>query len=865
MAAALSEEQASLLANIQNCPELFAVNTPTYSDRVFKDECTLSFDTPFSPAGIYVCLSNYEGQFRAYGERFVKQSGEGKKAPDGIYLRVKKTRIPRKATPVDETPAGQKAPTKLGIGVDGGFKSDEQKWDERVEHSICHSRFAGSLPFPSDGLPDAIRKSVDAILSHTDAGIEEAAQWEEPPPKVSKYAENLVQEDNGKKISPDPKDWKCEESGMTENLWLNLSDGYIGSGRRNWDGSGGTGAALTHYEDRKGSGKEYPLCVKLGTITPEGADVFSYAADESDMVTDPDLAKHLAHWGINIMQMEKTEKSMAELQIELNLNHNWGAILEDGEALVNCFAPGRVGLKNLGNSCYMNSVIQTLMSVPDFRAAFLGPEKMDAALKRCADAKVSPSDDINVQFCKLASGLLTDYYIEESEAVRSQAEVPEGEDPETFRKKLQSEEIFVAPMMLKSLLGKGHSEFSSSRQQDANEFLQHIFSRFETYRGETGKKEDDLSRMFSFEVEDRLQMTSGEHAGKVSYQTQAANVLSFGIPLDAVDNQALVDEEQEKKRQKTESGAKAESAATLPNVPFSAVVDHFAAVSTVDIRNAQASKTMRVARFPKFLWVQFQRYILDSSWQQKKLEHTVFVPESIDLSMLKGNGLVPGEQELPDSSQQGTGAAGASVDPVVADATIVAQIVSMGFSDNAAKRAALATQNSGAETAINWVMTHMADADLNDPLPDPSAAQGAQPSGEGGDPALIAQICSMGFTQEQAAFSLKKNNNNGDVAVMWLFENAGAVEGLIAAEEVAAANASAGGGEDEKLPSCSGKYKLRGFISHVGKNTGSGHYVCHIKSEETGKWVIYNDRKVSWSNRTPFQHGYLYLFEAVDE
>jgi hypothetical protein len=37
----------------------------------------------------------------------------------------------------------------------------------------------------------------------------------------------------------------------------------------------------------------------------------------------------------------------------------------------------------------------------------------------------------------------------------------------------------------------------------------------------------------------------------------------------------------------------------------------------------------------------------------------------------------------------------------------------------------------------------------------------------GGDPALIAQICSMGFSTEHAKFALKKNNNNGDVAVMW--------------------------------------------------------------------------------------------------
>lgn len=49
---------------------------------------------------------------------------------------------------------------------------------------------------------------------------------------------------------------------------------------------------------------EFPLAVKLGTITKDGkADVFSYPED--DMVIDPNLTKHLSHFGINISAMEK--------------------------------------------------------------------------------------------------------------------------------------------------------------------------------------------------------------------------------------------------------------------------------------------------------------------------------------------------------------------------------------------------------------------------------------------------------------------------------------------------------------------------------------------------------------------------------
>lgn len=50
---------------------------------------------------------------------------------------------------------------------------------------------------------------------------------------------------------------------------------------QHWDGTGGNGSALRHYQ---ATGCQYPLVVKLGTITPNGADVYSYADEEDDMV-----------------------------------------------------------------------------------------------------------------------------------------------------------------------------------------------------------------------------------------------------------------------------------------------------------------------------------------------------------------------------------------------------------------------------------------------------------------------------------------------------------------------------------------------------------------------------------------------------
>ena len=102
---------------------------------------------------------------------------------------------------------------------------------------------------------------------------------------------------------------------MTSNLWLNLSDGHIGSGRRQWDGSGGADGAFNHYQELLEEGKNYPLVVKLGTIAPDGkGEVFSYAQDEQyKSVFDPYLIIHLKNLGLDITKQNKTEMSTKEL------------------------------------------------------------------------------------------------------------------------------------------------------------------------------------------------------------------------------------------------------------------------------------------------------------------------------------------------------------------------------------------------------------------------------------------------------------------------------------------------------------------------------------------------------------------------
>ena len=69
--------------------------------------------------------------------------------------------------------------------------------------------------------------------------------WDGEARRVSKYADNLEQLDNGVKVLP--HGWQCSKCDKTDNLWLNLSDGTVLCGRKFFDGTGGNNHALEHF------------------------------------------------------------------------------------------------------------------------------------------------------------------------------------------------------------------------------------------------------------------------------------------------------------------------------------------------------------------------------------------------------------------------------------------------------------------------------------------------------------------------------------------------------------------------------------------------------------------------------------------
>ncbi|XP_052286427.1 ubiquitin carboxyl-terminal hydrolase 5-like isoform X2 [Dreissena polymorpha] len=792
-------------------PYFGKIRTPQAGDKVYKDECAFSFDNPESETGLYVCMNTFLGFGKKHVERYFKKTG------NRVFLHLKRT---RKEVVTEDAPTESKV-TKLAIGVEGGFQTDEKKIKFEEHNSVVVLPGWETFSLPNQDLPEIVQMSVRGLLAAEDAWkMAEAAAmagtWDGEKRLVSKHAENLLQLDNSVKVPP--TGWKCEKCELTTNLWLNLTDGSILCGRKFFDGTGGNNHGVEHYQTTR-----YPLAVKLGTITPDGADVYSY--EEDDMVDDPFLAKHLAHFGINITSMQKTEKTMIELEIDLNQKvGEWDVIQEAGSKLTPMYGPGYTGLRNLGNSCYMNSVMQVVFTIPDFQQRYVTP--VDEIFD---NAPFDPTSDFTVQIAKLGHGLLSGDYSKPHEGGDENVQAPPG----------------IRPQMFKTLIGRGHHEFSTKRQQDAQEFFLHLLSELERYN----RGRFNPSDCFKFRVEERVECSVSK---KVKYTERYDFLLPLPVPMEAATNkEAVLAWEAKKKEMESLKRTIDPKDIVRPHIPMQSCLEMFGATEVVEgfyssaiNGHCAANKQTRLLSFPDYLVVQLKKFTVGNDWVPKKLDISLDVLQDLDLTPLRGHGMQPGEENLPESMPANTS--------VSLDEVMVSQLVETGFPVEVCKKAVFNSGNNGLEAAMNYIMEHMDDPDF---MGTPFVPPGSERSEFKANEEAVAMVMSMGFTAAQATKALKNTDNNLERAVEWIFSHADELDKPMETEDQSAAPAQ---------PQCrdgNGKYKLVAFISHMGASTMVGHYVCHILKE--GRWVIFNDEKVALSEHPPMDLAYLYLYRRV--
>lgn len=760
--------------------------------------------------------------FLAFGKEFVGWNYEKTKNP--VYLHIEQKVKP---SPEDRP---LKKPTLLAIGVEGGFDNQESEYEE-IHHIVILPDYI-TLPFPSVELPEKVRLSVDAILLSEGAERkEQLASWASEK-KKSDYALHLEQVNNGVVIPP--SGWKCSKCDKTDNLWLNLTDGAILCGRSNWDGSGGNNHAIEHYREKK-----YPLAVKLGTLSAdlEKADVFSYPEDDS--VDDPLLAQHLAFFGIDFSSLQKTEMTTAEKELDQNMNFDWNRIQESGQELEPLFGQGYTGLVNLGNSCYMASIMQVVFSTHSFIKRYYTEQTLKSAFQL---APADPTLDLNMQLTKLGHGLLSGKY-----------SLPTWEVEELGQCKRSSSSVNqegVPPRMFKTVISTSHPEFSSTRQQDALEFFLHLLDQVEQVH--TGKPELDPSKSFKFFIEERLQCPSG----KVAYNKRADYILSLNIPLSEATNREQLKAYNKLKADNSLSEKELTNLEIVrPRVPLEACLKSFSEpeevhdfYSTALDARTTAIKTAGLTTLPDYLVLHMRKFVLEKGWVPKKLDVYIDVPDIIDITHMRSKGIQHGEELLPEKASNNDET---KTNQIVPDEDIVSQLAAMGFNYLHCQKAAIKTSNTGVEEAMNWLLSHMDDPDIDDPI-----HYGPRDNAPLIDEASVETLISFGFNESVARKALKASGGNIEMATDWIFSHPEATSTSMDADVPTSSNTQA---IDSGVPDGNGTYKLLALVSHIGSSTNCGHYVAHVR--KNGRWVIFNDNKVGASANPPIDMGYLYFFE----
>jgi len=650
--------------------------------RVYKDECICSFDTPESDNGLYICMKTFEAVGEDFLDYYYSRYGHA------VYLHHKRLRYK-----MNKPESSEAKPKRLAIGLEGGFDPDASEKDYRVEdnYSIVILPERHVIPLPNPDLPELVLQSVSSLMAAESNESKETCNnvWDGEQRQVSKYADNLEQLESAPKIPP--SNWKCEKCDLRENLWLNLTDGSILCGRRFYDGTGGNNHAVEHFQL-----VGHPLAVKLGTITASSADVYSYPED--DMVIDPHLDKHLAHFGIDIQSMTKTEKSMLELEIDMNEKlGEWSVIQEEGKNLEPVSGPGFTGLANLGNSCYMNSVLQVLFSIKDFQQCYHPPLPIFSGCHVVSE--------FNHQMAKLAYGLLSGKY---SQITDSDNSVQKGIKPQSFKH-------FVC--------GQDRN-FSTKRQQDAHEFLLFLIDLIERNckidqgpeltaaphgeaHAEVNRKQtsEDPTKCLEFVIEDRFQCSQSK---RVKYTHRVETCLSLQVDTDLAINKDKLKEYNEKK------AADESTEVVRPLIPLMSCIElsarpeiisdfHSSAISA----KTTAEKTSKISRFPEYFVFQMKKFQCGLDWVPKKMDVAIDVPDILDLEFLEGRGLQPGEEELAEESEPAEGSfSTAGSEPqqvqIEPDSEAIATLSSMGIDITQAIEA-LKVCNNDAQRAIEFI------------------------------------------------------------------------------------------------------------------------------------------------------------------
>ena len=249
------------------------------------------------------------------------------------------------------------------------------------------------------------------------------------------FAEGAVKSHSG--VSPNSQSLlkHCNDCELTKNLWLCIHCGHVGCGRKYFDGTGGNNHASLHF-----SQTQHALAVKLGTFSGNApGDFYCYACQDS--VKCPKATNALSA----LSHATSSEKSTFELELELNQSFS------PAESCTLLRGPNLAGIKNIGNTCYIASIMQCIFKVPAVKDFF----NIFGLLHMTQECKCKGPECFFCQCTKMCVALTKGSIIGE-------------------------ENVEISPLMLKSLFSSAFGRFSDTLQQDAHEFCEFFLEAMQT-------------------------------------------------------------------------------------------------------------------------------------------------------------------------------------------------------------------------------------------------------------------------------------------------------------------------------------------------------------------------------------------------
>jgi len=168
--------------------------------------------------------------------------------------------------------------------------------------------------------------------------------------------------------------------------------------------------------------------------------------------------------------------------------------------------------------------------------------------------------------------------------------------------------------------------------------------------------------------------------------------------------------------------------------------------------------------------------------------------------------------------------------------------------------------NHDPEVALGLYCENADNPEYKKPLPKIKKKKGKSGDDDlaGVSLASVESLMSMGFDKKKAIIALKKTNGNVDSAINLIFS-----EPNLGEENQNDDNKMDIIDESKNLNEGNGSlYDMYGFITHLGKNTDHGHYVCHLR-QEGNKWTYFNDSKVTLWEEPPIKKGYIYFYRNL--